>query len=112
MLTVSAPLMAGARPRAAQWTVFAMFLPGVFGLVVLPASLRRKRMPALLLIVIALLAMVACGGAQTTGSVTASGTNSGMRAGVSTAQSGTYTFTITATSGTLSRSTTAKLVIQ
>lgn len=112
-LTISAPQVASAQPRTTPWMVFASFLPGVFGLVVVPASRRRKRQLALLLIVLALVTMVACAGGQAGSATTsATGTGSGMRAGVAPAQTGTYTFTINATAGALSRSTTAKLVIQ
>jgi hypothetical protein len=103
MLTVSAPLMAMARPGSSNRMLFAAILPGAFGLVVLPAVSRKRRALALLFVVLSLMLMTACGG-----SIAANG----LRSSSSAVKAGTYTFTITATSGNVSRSTTAKLVIK
>lgn len=113
-LTVAAPLMASAQPRGANWATLALLMPGAFGVVLVPMSLKRKRLLVLLLVVATLVVMVACSGGQIGSSTTATGTGtgSGMRSGAAPAQSGTYTFTITAASGTISRSISAQLVIQ
>lgn len=108
-LTVSAPVIASLRPHGLNWMVFAMLMPGAFGIVVLPSASRRRRVLLLALLAIALTGMVACGGTQAT---TSSASGSGMRSGAATAKVGTYTFTITATSGSQTRATTAKIVIQ
>lgn len=110
-LTVSAPVMAVNRTPGMNWMVFAMAMPGAFGMVLF-GDLRRKR--ALLLGVVLLLlivSQVACGGAGTT-TTAAAASGSGMRATAPIAPTGSYSFTITATSGSLTRSTTATLVIQ
>jgi hypothetical protein len=85
--------------------LFALWMPGVMGLVMLPGLGRRRRRAALFAVVLALALMqLGCGGGQTRASAVAS-------SNASIAATNFYTILVTATSGSVSNSTQVTLTL-
>jgi hypothetical protein len=107
-LTIATSGMTAALHHNGRARLFALWLPGAMGLVLLPGLRRRYRRAALLGMVLGLaLLQLACGGGTTTALQSpASSTTATARA-----TSGTYTITVTATSGAVSRSTQLSVTV-
>jgi hypothetical protein len=107
-LTIRTSGMTAVLHRNGRTPLFAFWLPGAMGLVLLPGWRRRYRCAALLGLVLGLaLLHLACGGGQTGASAAQSPTNSTSSATTSS----TYTITVTAASGSVSRSTQVTLTV-
>lgn len=123
-LTISTSAMTASRHH--NFPLFAFWAPGALGMVMLPGALARRkrasstrtlRRAGLLILAVVLLAQLACGGGGATpkaASVQSSSTTASTttNASTTTSASTTYTVTVNAVSGTVSRTTTVNLTVQ
>ena len=111
LLTIATSGMSAAlRNRRAP--LFALWMPAAMGLVMLPRIARRHRRAALFALLLGLvLLQLACGGGQTRSASMQSPSSPSTSSATNTTPASTYTIIVTATSGSVARSTNVTLTV-